>query len=137
MKRCRLKRFSLSNYNKMELKAVPIQLHDDLGNDLLAGVSVSNLMQDVTSKLISDIQDKINKVITDRLKEIVGIDLNIEEEAKRRFKRLAIEYNGNEETIYFNDGSIDGKRIVTFVRKDNPLTFETDRCQMSVEYSYY
>lgn len=121
----------------MELKAVPIQLPDDLGNDLLADVSVSNLMQDVTSKIISDIQEKRNQVITERLKEIVGIDLNIEEEAKRRFKRFAIEYNGNEETIYFNDGSIEGKRIVTFVRKENPLTFETDRCQMSVAYSYY
>ena len=121
----------------MELKAIKIQLHDDLGNDLFADVSISNLMQEATSKLISDIHEKRNKVITERLKEIVGIDLNIEEEAKRRFKRLAIEYNGNEETIYFNDGSISGKRIVTFVKKDNPLTFETDRCQMSVEYSYY
>lgn len=103
----------------------------------ISDVSVSNLMQEVTSKLISDIQDKRNKVITERLKEIVGIDLNIEEEVKRRFKRLAIEYNGNEETIYFNDGSIEGKRIVTFVRKENPLKFETDRCEMSVGYSYY
>ncbi len=52
-------------------------------------VSVSNLMQKVTSKLISDIHYKRNKVITARLKEIVGIDLNIKEEANRRFKRLA------------------------------------------------
>ena len=121
----------------MDLIPTKLQLPDDLGNDLLADVSVSNLMEDVTSKLISDIQQKRNQVITERLKEIVGIDLNIEEEAKRRFKRLAIEYNGNEETIFFNDGSIEGKRIVTFVRKENPLTFETDRCQMSVGYSYY
>lgn len=137
MKACRLKRFSLSNYNKMELKAVPIQLPDDLGNDLLADVSVSNLMQDVTSKLINDIQEKRNQVITERLKEIVGIDLNIEEEAKRRFKRLVIEYNGNEETIYFNDGSIEGKRIVTFVRDEQPLNFEFGKFEMRVGYSYY
>lgn len=121
----------------MELKAVPIQLTDDLGNDLLADVSVSNLMQNVTSKLIRDIQEKRNKVITERLKEIVGIDLNIEEEAKRRFKRLAIEYNGNKETIYFNDGSVEGKRIVTFVRDEQPLNFEFDKCEMRVGYSYY
>jgi len=120
----------------MELTPRKIQLPDDLGNDLLADVSISNLMQDITTKLIMDIEQKRNQVITERLKEIVGIDLNIEEESKRKFKRLAIEYNGNEETIYFNDGSDTGKRIVTFVRKDNPLTFETDRTQMSVEYSY-
>ena len=121
----------------MELKAVPIQLPDDLGNDLLADVSVSNLMQEVTSKLINDIHEKRNKVITERLKEIVGIDLNIEEEAKRRFKRLAIEYTGNEETIYFNDGSEQGKRIITFVLEEQPLSFENDRCEMRAGYSYY
>lgn len=117
----------------MELKSVKLQLPDGLGNDLLADVSISNLMQEATSKLY----EKRIKIITERLKEIVGIDLDIKSEAKRRFKRLAIEYKGNEETIYFNDGSEQGKRIVTFVKKDNPLTFKSDRYQMSVEYSYY
>ena len=121
----------------MELKTVKLQLPDDLGNDLLADVSISNLMQKATTKLINDIHDKRNKVITERLKEIVGIDLDINAEANRRFKRLAIEYKENEETIYFNDGSDQGKRIVTFVKKENQLTFEPDRCQMSMEYSYY
>ena len=117
----------------MKLEKLP----DDLGNDLLADVSISNLMQKATSKLINDIHEKRNKIITERLKEVVGIDLDIKGEATRIFKRFAIEYKGNEEIIYFNDGSEQGKRIVTFVKKDNPLTFETDRCQISVEYSYY
>ena len=121
----------------MELKVVKLQLPDDIGNDLLADVSISNLMQEATSKLINDIYEKRNRIISERLKEIVGIDLDIKAEANRRFKRIAIELNGNEETIYFNDGSEQGKRIVTFVKKDNPLTFETNRSQMSVEYSYY
>lgn len=121
----------------MELKVVKLQLPDDIGNDLLADVSISNLMQEATSKLINDIYEKRNRIISERLKEIVGIDLDIKAEANRRFKRIAIELNGNEETIYFNDGSEQGKRIVTFVKKDNQLTFETNRCQMSVEYSYY
>ena len=121
----------------MKLKAVPIQLLHDLDNDLLSHVRLRNLNQEVTSKLINDIQEKRKQVITERLKKIVGIDLKIEDEAKRRFKRLAIEYNGNEETIYFNDGSIEGKRIVTFVRKDIPIKFEVDRTRIRVEYSYY
>ncbi len=122
---------------KMELTPRKTQLLDDLGNDLLADVSISDLMQDVTMKLMVDIEQKRRQVITERLKEIVGIDLNIEEEAKRKFKRLVIEYNGNEETVYFNDGSATGKRIVTFIKKDNPLILETDITQMSIEYSYY
>lgn len=103
-----------------------------LGNDV-----DSNLIQDVTSKIISNINDEKNKLITERLKKIVGIDLNIEEESKRRFKRLAIEYKGNEETIYFNDGSLDGIRIVTFLIKENPLTVEHGMYKINVSYSYY
>lgn len=99
-------------------------LPDDSGNDLLSDNSVYDLMQDVTSRLIADIEEKRSKVITKRLKEIAGVDLNIEEEVRRRFKRLAIEYNGNEETVWFNDGSIRGRRIITFVRKESPLTSE-------------
>ena len=121
----------------MELKAVKTQLPDYFGNDLLSDVGISNLMQETTSKLISDFNEKRKKIITERLKEIAGIDLNIEAEAKRRFKRLSIEYKDNEEIIYFNDGSEQGKRIVTFVKKDSPLTFENDRCKISMEYSYY
>ena len=121
----------------MELKAVKTQLPDDFYNDLLSDVSISNLMQEATSKLINDIYEKRKKIITERFKEIAGIDLDIESEAKRRFKRLSIEYKDNEETIYFNDGSEQGKRIVTFVKKDSPLAFENDRCKISVEYSYY
>lgn len=121
----------------MGLKAVRLKLPDYIGNDLLDDISINNLMQEATSKLISDIYEKRNKIITERLKEIVGFDLDIKAEANRRFKRLTIEYEGNEEIIYFNDGSEQGKRIVTFVRKDNPLNFEVDKFQIGIEYSYY
>jgi len=121
----------------MDLSAKKVQLTDALGNDLLADVSVSNLMNNATSKLITDIQIKRETVIRERLKAITGIKLDIKEEQKRRFKRLAIEYEGNAETVWFNDGSIVGKRIVTFFRKDSPITFKDNTTEMSVEYSYY
>ncbi len=121
----------------MDITPEKISLTDDLGNDLLTDVSISNIMQDITSKLVSDIEQKRNQVITERLKEIVGIDFNIEEEAKRRFKRFAIEYNGSEETIYFNDGSMQGKRIVTFVKIEQPMSFDQLKAEMSVAYNYY
>lgn len=119
--------------NKLEM----YKLTDDLGNDLLADVSISNMMQDITTKLINNIEAQRIQIITERLKEIVGIDLDIKEEVKRRFKRIAIEYNGNEETIYFNDGSETGVRIVTFVRKDESISFEPQKASMRVDYSYY
>lgn len=121
----------------MELQEAKIELPDDLGNNLLADNQFSSLMHEATIKMMKDIHEKREKVIAKRLKEMVGIDLNIEEEAKRRFKRLGMEINGNEETIYFNDGSINGIRIVTFVKKESPISFEIDRCQINVEYTYY
>lgn len=122
---------------ELELNTVKTKISDEKGNNLLADYKYTNLMYDATLKIFDDIHKKRNKVIANRLKEIVGVDLNIEEESKRRFKRLAMESNGNEETIYFNDGSIEGVRIVTFVRKESPLTFEIDRCEINVEYYFY
>ena len=121
----------------MKLKAFEPKLTDDLGNDLLADVSISNLMQEVTEKMVKELQEKRETIIKEKLKEIVGIEIDIEEEQKRRFKRLQIEYKGNEEIIYFNDGSINGKRIVTFVKKENPINFNNDKFELSSEYSYY
>lgn len=121
----------------MELKAVNTKLTDDLGNDLLADVSISNLMQEVTDKMVKELHEKRETIIRAKLKEIIGIEIDIKEEQKRRFKRLSIEYKGNEEIIYFNDGSIEGKRIVTFVQKDIPFDFNSNEFQISTEYSYY
>lgn len=95
------------------------------------------LIAKLTSKLISNMKDQRSKIIAERFKEIIGIEFNIEEESKRRFKRLIIENQGNEEIVYFNDGSIEGKRIVTFVRKDHPLVEGSESMQMKISYSYY
>ena len=121
----------------MEFEPTKLQLTDDNGNDLLADVSIGNMMQEVTAKMIQDINVKREAIIREKLKEIVGLDIDIEQEQKRRFKRLSIEYRDNEETIYFNDGSIKGKRIVTFVKKDAPFDYINNDFKMSTEYSYY
>lgn len=104
---------------------------DDLGDHS------SSVMHNITLKLAADIQKKKDKIITDRLKEIVGIDLNIKEEANRTFKRIAIKHYGNSEIVYFNDGSIEGKRIVTFIKVEQPTNFENDAYEVSVKYKYF
>ena len=126
---------SFKQQNKM--KTIPTQLLNHLGNDLLANIGVHDLMRETTAKLVRDICEKREKVIAERLKQIIGIDLDIKAEANRRFKRFAIEYKGNEEIIYFNDGSEQGIKVVTFVSKENPPSITNNKCQMSVEYSYY
>ena len=98
-------------------------------------VSSSNMMEEVTRKMAQDINTKKEIVIRQKLKEIVGVEIDIIEEERRRFKRLSIEYNGNEQTIYFNDGSLEGKRIVTFVKKEIP--FDAENFTLGYEETYY
>lgn len=121
----------------MDLTSTKHQLLDDFGNDLSADVSWSNKLNDITAELMNYFEAKRTQIITERLKKIIGVELNIEEESKRRFKRFAIEYNGNEETIYYNDGSESGIRIVTFVRDEQPLNFEPLKETMRTGFSYY
>jgi len=98
-------------------------------------VSSSNMMEEVTRKMAQDINTKKEIVIRQKLKEIVGVEIDIIEEERRRFKRLSSEYNGNEQTIYFNDGSLEGKRIVTFVKKEIP--FDAENFTLGYEETYY
>ena len=94
------------------------------GNDFIADVGISNMMQEVTAKMAQDINTQKELVIKQKLKEIVGIEIDLQEELQRRFKRFCTVRQGSEETIYFNDGSIEGERIVTFVKKDIPFDAE-------------
>lgn len=99
------------------------------------GVCISNMMQEVTAKMAQDIVAQKELLIKKKLKEIFGIDINLEEELQRRFKRFCTVIQGNEETIYFNDGSIEGKRIVTFIKKDIP--FDAENFTLGYEETYY
>lgn len=119
------------------MNSIKHDLYDDNGKNLFEDMPVNNLMKDIQEKLINDISIKREAIIKSKTKELLGFEIDLKEEAKRRFKRFAIEYNRNEETIYFNDGSMNGKRIVTFVRKENPIDFNRDKYSMSIEYSYY
>ena len=98
-------------------------------------VGISNMMEEFTRKIAQDINAKKELVIKQKLKEIVGIEIDVIEEERRRFKRLSIEYKENQQTIYFNDGSLEGKRIVTFVKKEIP--FDTENFTLGYEETYY
>jgi len=119
----------------MKLEPRKIELSTELGNDFIADVGISNMMQEVTAKMAQDINTKKELVIKQKLKEIVGIEIDLQEELQRRFKRFCTVRQGNEETIFFNDGSIEGKRIVTFVKKDMP--FDAENFTIGYEETYY
>lgn len=57
--------------------------------------------------------DKQNSVLIERL-DLLGINLDLEEEKIRRFPSLLVEKFENTHTYYYNDGSVEGLKIVTF-----------------------
>jgi len=74
----------------------------------------------VKESVINDLMIKIQKhkddLVISKIKEI-DPNFSIEDEKNRRFRRIMItldENEGNKETYYFNDGSIEGKRLITF-----------------------
>lgn len=94
---------------------------------------------DLVSKAVEIMSEKLEahreKIIFDRLKRH-GIELDMELEKVRRFKSLSVVYDiGGSETIYYNDGSKNGLRIVTFTPNIFPFDFET--MSLKMESNYY
>ena len=75
----------------MKLEPRKIEFSNELGNDFIADVGISNMMQEVTAKMAKDINTQKELVIKQKLKEIVGIEIDLQEELQRRFK-ICISY---------------------------------------------
>ena len=86
------------------------------------------------SDLVANIQKQREDLIINRLTEL-NIEFSIEDEKRRVFKRLVRIIDGDIETVYFNDGSIDGLRIITFVTKQLPSNPE--KMNIGYETTYY
>lgn len=77
-----------------------------------------NIINDILQKSVRDCTNDLIKkqenIILLKLQEH-GIDIDLKEEAKRRFKRITIETGPqNKMEVWYNDGSEQGLRIVTF-----------------------
>jgi hypothetical protein len=89
----------------------------------------------LTSKFISEIADKKQALIVSRIKEFIS-DFNINTELKRDKPRFYTQINGNE-THYFLKGETTDTRIITFINKENPLSFSKNTVSISISESYY
>lgn len=76
------------------------------------------------------------EVIKRRLKEL-GIELDFNQEKRRRFKSLMVERIGGEETYYYNDGSTFGMRLVTFVTTQKPIDTKERSVSITLETHYF
>lgn len=106
---------------------------------LIIGVFVfMNIEDKVIKEITADLESKKRQVILQRLADL-NIDLDLEEEAEKRFKSLAIVSESYDtETIYYNDGSVNGLRVITFIRVDTLPTLDDMRnISIKSELKYY
>lgn len=98
------------------------------------------LMHEKINQACENLNKKKEELVLAQLKGW-GIEINLDEERKRRFRRILIEQNNSTETWYFNDGSLEGMRIITFVQDNksfNPTMLdEVHKFSLSLELSYY
>jgi len=68
----------------------------------------------------------------------MGLEINEELEKTRRFKTLMCEIHGNEERYFFNDGSEQGIRIVTFKEREEGIRdYQSKEFTMNINVDYY
>ena len=109
-------------------------INHENGNDFIADVSISSLSQSLIKKVVDDIEQKRQEAFINRLKEL-NIEFDPEIEQHRRFKRFAREIRGDEEVIYYNDGSVSGLRVITF--KITQESFNPEQFSIGYTVSYY
>jgi len=84
---------------------------------------IASFQDEFVKRMVSEINSKREEVIMIKLKDL-DIEFDFDEEKNRVFKRLAIVHSGNEEMILFNDGSVEGLRVVTFMTKQEPINMK-------------
>lgn len=108
-------------------------------NELSHSISLSNsfgLENRIINDMISDINKKKESAIFKRLDDL-DININIEDEKNRRFKRILIEQKGNEETYWYNNGSTEGIRIITFITTPSEFDINNPTNTLSCKLSFY
>lgn len=87
------------------------------------------------SEMVKDIDEKKQEILSMKLKEI-GCSITLVHNQTLRFKMIICEIQDNKEVYYFNDGSTNGRRVVTFEFIQKPLVMN-DGYQIMAEYKYY
>lgn len=80
-----------------------------------------NLLNEMTQEISRSINAQKEEIIKTRLKEL-DIQINLKHEELRLFKDLMFVQQGGAEHLMYNDGSLEGLRVVSF----NNLQAETD-----------
>ena len=93
-------------------------------------------IMDMMNKMEAELAAKKDAVIAKLLFQYLGHELDLIAEGERRFPRIIRVINEGEESWFWNDGSYDGKRIVTFFT-DKPNLFVGETFELMQKIKYY
>lgn len=105
----------------------------------ISDINLSNFFdkqQQIIGDMIAELNKKKDSIIMQRLEKL-GIEIDVEAEQRRRFKRFVVEYNDTEETYWYNDGSETGLRVVTFKKPQPNFDLKEANHTVKSEVSYY
>ena len=71
---------------------------------------------DIERRHVEEVKSAMEDTIVARLK-MLGIEVDVEKEKARRFKSFVIEQSPHGRTVWYNDGSITGLRVLTEKRE--------------------
>ena len=103
--------------------------------DIAEGNRFPDPMGEAIKRMTDDIRAQKEVIIHERLKEL-SIDVDFSLEEHRRFKSFTVESGGGYEAYYYNDGSVDGLRVVTFTQRA-PSNLLTDSKTFKIEYDIH
>lgn len=74
----------------------------------------ADIIHDLTTEASRGINSEKEKLIKERIKSLTGEDIDIIAEVKRLFPRICRILKDNSELFFWNDGSENGKLLITF-----------------------
>ena len=96
---------------------------------------MENMVSDLVSQMVESITKQKEEILKTKIYNKFQ-DFNFEEEKKRRFKKIVceVDYHGNE-TYYFNDGTSEGCRLVTFFKFEPCFDFGSNKMNFELKYN--
>lgn len=85
---------------------------------------MENIVSELTDQVVARVNTEKERLVIERLKEI-GVEIDFVAESKRTFPRIVRKFSAYDqsESYYWNDGSEQGKLLITFYPMNMPTSF--------------
>jgi hypothetical protein len=118
----------------MEAKPLKINIESSM-NELYENI---DQMQSITNEWIKKVNDEKQRLVKERIHALIGENIDIETEAKRIFPRIkgVRSIVDQTESYYWNDGSENGKLLITFYPFNQTIDTSSDELNVKIKCGF-